>query len=77
MGAFDVESFVAIINVPETAILATGSINDKVSIFNEEIVVRKIMNMTLSVDHRVVDGAYAARFLQKIKNLLEVPQNLI
>jgi pyruvate dehydrogenase E2 component (dihydrolipoamide acetyltransferase) len=77
MGAFNVESFFAIINIPETAILATGSINDKVVIFNGEIVKRKMMNITLSADHRVVDGAYAAKFLQKIRNLLETPQILI
>jgi len=77
MGQFDVDSFVAIINVPETAILATGSINDKATIVNGGIVARKMMNVTLSADHRVVDGAYAAKFLQKVKTLLETPKNLI
>ncbi|MEM2888546.1 MAG: dihydrolipoamide acetyltransferase family protein [Candidatus Bathyarchaeia archaeon] len=77
MGQFDVDSFVAIINVPETAILATGRINDRVVVVNGGIVVRKMMTVTLSADHRVVDGAYAAKFLQKVKNLLESPNNLI
>jgi len=77
MGQFEVDSFVAIINVPETAILATGSINDKATIINGEIVARKMMNATLSADHCVVDGAYAAKFLQKVKRLLEIPKNLI
>ncbi|OYT49688.1 hypothetical protein B6U79_01345 [Candidatus Bathyarchaeota archaeon ex4484_231] len=76
MGALDVDSFIAIINVPETAILATGRIKDKPVIINEAIAIRKIMTMTLSVDHRVVDGVLAARFLQKVKGLLEQPEKL-
>jgi len=77
MGQFDVDSFVAIINVPETAILATSSINNNATVVNGGIVARKMMNATLSADHRVVDGAYAAKFLQKVKALLETPKNLI
>jgi len=77
MGQFDVDSFIAIINVPETAILATGRISDRVVVLNGGIVVRKMMTITLSADHRVVDGAYAAKFLQKVKSLLESPNNLI
>jgi pyruvate dehydrogenase E2 component (dihydrolipoamide acetyltransferase) len=77
MGAFGVDSFVAIINVPEAAILASGSVHDEVAVVNSEFVLRKIMNVTLSADHRVVDGVYAAKFLQKVKNLLETPQNLV
>jgi pyruvate dehydrogenase E2 component (dihydrolipoamide acetyltransferase) len=77
MGAFGVDSFVAIINVPEVAILASGSVHDEVAVVNGEFIARKMMNVTLSADHRVVDGVYAARFLQKIKSLLETPQNLV
>jgi len=77
MGQFDVDSFIAIINVPETAILATGRISDRVVVLNGGIVVRKMMTITLSADHRIVDGAYAAKFLQKVKSLLESPNNLI
>jgi len=77
MGAFDVDSFVAIINVPEAAILASGSVHDEAAVVNGEFVARKMMNVTLSADHRVVDGIYAAKFLQKVKSLLETPQNLV
>ncbi len=77
MGAFGVDSFVAIINVPEVAILASGSVRDEAAVVNGGVVVRKAMNVTLSADHRVVDGVYAAKFLQKVKSLLEAPQNLV
>jgi pyruvate dehydrogenase E2 component (dihydrolipoamide acetyltransferase) len=77
MGSLDVDSFIAIINVPETAILAAGRINDKAVAINGNIVARKMMTLTLSADHRVVDGVYAAKFLGKVKNLLESPRMLI
>ena len=77
MGAFGVDSFVAIINVPEVAILASGSVRDEAAVVNGTVVARKAMDVTLSADHRVVDGVYAAKFLQKIKSLLEMPQNLV
>lgn len=77
MGALDVDSFIAIINVPETAILASGRIKDKAVAINGNIVARKMMTLTLSADHRVVDGAYAAKFLGKVKDLLESPRILI
>jgi pyruvate dehydrogenase E2 component (dihydrolipoamide acetyltransferase) len=77
MGALDVDSFIAIINVPETAILASGRIKDKAVALNGNIVARKMMTLTLSADHRVVDGVYAAKFLGKVKDLLESPRTLI
>ncbi len=77
MGTLDVESFHAIINVPETAILAVAKIADKPAVVNGQIAIRKLMSMTLSVDHRAIDGIQAARFLQKIKNLLEAPYSLL
>ncbi|MEM2914142.1 MAG: 2-oxo acid dehydrogenase subunit E2, partial [Candidatus Bathyarchaeia archaeon] len=73
----DVESFVPIINVPETAILGVGKISDKPAVVNGQITIRKMMTLTLSADHRVVDGVLAAKFLQSIKKLLETPYNLI
>jgi pyruvate dehydrogenase E2 component (dihydrolipoamide acetyltransferase) len=76
MGALDVESFIAIINVPETAILAVGRIADKPAVADGQITIRKLMTATLSADHRVVDGVLAARFLQRVKDLLEAPQAL-
>jgi len=77
MGALDVESFIAIINVPEVAILATGRISDKPAVVDGQLTIRKMMNMTLSVDHRVIDGVTAAKFLQEVKNLLEAPYLLL
>jgi pyruvate dehydrogenase E2 component (dihydrolipoamide acetyltransferase) len=76
MGALDVNLFIAIINVPETAILGVGKISDKPAVVKEEIAIRKMMTMTLSADHRVVDGVLAAKFLQKVKELLEEPSSL-
>jgi len=77
LGVFDVDSFTAIINPPEVAILAVGKIRDKPAVVDGEIKIRKIMNITLSVDHRAVDGITAAKFLGKIKALLEKPYNLL
>jgi pyruvate dehydrogenase E2 component (dihydrolipoamide acetyltransferase) len=77
MGTLDVESFVPIINIPETAILGVGKISDRPSVVNGQITIRKMMTITLSADHRVIDGVLAARFLQRIKKLLETPYNLI
>ncbi len=76
MGTLDVESFVAIINVPETAILTVGRIADKPVVIEGQIIARKIMTATLSADHRVVDGVMAAKFLQKVKRSLEAPHIL-
>jgi len=77
MGALGVDSFIAIINVPETAILATGSISDKPAVVDGELTIRKMMTMTLSADHRVVDGVTAAKFLNEVKRLLEAPHLLL
>ena len=77
MGAFDVDSFIAIINPPETAILAVGRTKEKPAVVEGTIQVRKMMTITLSADHRIVDGVLAARFLQRIKAILETPYNLL
>jgi len=77
MGALDVESFIAIINIPEAAILATGRISDKPAVVDGQLTVRKMMTMTLSVDHRAIDGVMAAKFLQEVKRLLEAPYLLL
>jgi pyruvate dehydrogenase E2 component (dihydrolipoamide acetyltransferase) len=73
LGMFGVEDFVAIINPPEGAILAVGSIVEKPVVRNGQIVVGHTMKVTLSSDHRIIDGAVAARFLQDLKRLLENP----
>jgi len=76
MGTLDVESFVAIINVPEIAILSVGRIADKPVVIDGRITARKTMTATLSADHRVVDGVMGAKFLQKVKKYLEAPNSL-
>ena len=73
LGIFGVDSFIAIINPPQCAILAVGRIAPRVVPFGEGIAIRTMMTMTLSADHRIVDGAIAARFLQEVKGLLEKP----
>lgn len=77
LGMFDVESFTAVINPPESAILAVGSITPTPAVVDGQIVVRERMKVTLSSDHRALDGAVAARFLQEVKRLLEEPFGLL
>lgn len=72
LGMFGVDEFIAIINPPESAILAISKIEDKPVVLNVEIHIKPIVNLTLSSDHRVIDGALAAKFLQRLKQLLEV-----
>ena len=71
LGAQEIESFVPVINLPECAILAVGAIMPKAVVVNKAVVIRKMMALTLVFDHRIVDGASAAKFLQRIKHLLE------
>jgi pyruvate dehydrogenase E2 component (dihydrolipoamide acetyltransferase) len=77
LGMFDVESFTAVINPPESAILAVGSITPTPVVVDGQVVVRDRMKLTLSSDHRAIDGATAARFLQEVKRLLEEPFGLL
>ena len=73
LGMFDVGEFIAIINPPQAAILAIGSIHNVPVVEDGEIVPGKRMNITLSADHRVTDGAEVARYLQAVKRYLENP----
>ena len=77
LGMFDVEEFSAIINPPEGAILAVGSILDKPVVVEGALQVGRRMKMTISCDHRVTDGAKGAQFLQDVKRLLEEPLRLL
>jgi pyruvate dehydrogenase E2 component (dihydrolipoamide acetyltransferase) len=77
LGMFGIESFTAIVNPPESAILAVGKIVDTPMDAGEGIVLRPMMNLTICVDHRIVDGATAARFLADLKDTLENPYLLI
>jgi pyruvate dehydrogenase E2 component (dihydrolipoamide acetyltransferase) len=75
---FGVSSFIAVINPPESAVLALGAIVKRPVVSEkDEIVVRPILNATLSVDHRMVDGIMAAKFLKAIKEVLENPSLLL
>jgi pyruvate dehydrogenase E2 component (dihydrolipoamide acetyltransferase) len=76
LGMFDVDDFTAIINPPEAAILAVGTIVDKPVVEDGTIKIGKRMRMTLSSDHRVIDGALAAQFMQTLKKILENPAAL-
>ncbi len=71
LGAFGVDQFTAIINQPDSAILAVGQIKDRPVVIEGGIHVRPIMKMTLSSDHRVIDGAVAAQFMKTLKDILE------
>jgi pyruvate dehydrogenase E2 component (dihydrolipoamide acetyltransferase) len=73
LGMYDVDGFTPVINLPEAAILAVGRILDKAVVVDGEIKVRKMMMLSLAFDHRVVDGAPAAQFLQFIKDTIEAP----
>ncbi|MDQ6785688.1 MAG: pyruvate dehydrogenase complex dihydrolipoamide acetyltransferase [Acidobacteriota bacterium] len=73
LGMFGIEQFTAIINPPEAAILAVGGATPKAVVRDGEIVVRNVMNVTMSCDHRVIDGATGAKFLQTFKQILENP----
>ena len=77
LGMFGVDEFVAIINPPEAAILAVGTIKDVPVVEDGRIVPGKVMRMTLSVDHRVFYGATAAQFMAEVKRLIENPVTLV
>ncbi|MBW3630343.1 MAG: pyruvate dehydrogenase complex dihydrolipoamide acetyltransferase [Gemmatimonadetes bacterium] len=77
LGMFGIEEFTAIINPPEAAILAVGTITDKVVALKGDMAVRPMMKVTLSCDHRVIDGATGAQFLQTLKGYLEEPMLMI
>jgi len=77
LGMYDVEEFSAIINPPEGAILAVGAVLEKPVAEGGQIRVGRRMKMTISCDHRVMDGAMGARFLQDVKRLLEEPLRLL
>jgi pyruvate dehydrogenase E2 component (dihydrolipoamide acetyltransferase) len=77
LGMFGIEEFTAIINPPDACILAVGGIKETVVVKNGEMKVGNVMKVTLSCDHRVVDGAVGAAFLQTLKSLLEDPVRML
>ncbi|MFI7664673.1 dihydrolipoamide acetyltransferase family protein [Nocardia sp. NPDC049526] len=77
LGMFGIEQFTAVINPPESAILAVGAAKDELRLDDTQVVTRSILRVTLSADHRAIDGATAARFLQQLTELLEHPLRII
>ena len=77
LGMFGIEEFTAIINPPDACILAVGAIRQEPAVINGEIKVANRMKVTLSCDHRVVDGAVGSAFLKTLKELLENPVKLL
>lgn len=77
LGAFDVDHFIAIINPPDAAILAVGSAHEVPVVVGGQLAVGTRMKATISADHRVTDGAEAAKFMQRLKALLEQPLRLL
>ncbi len=77
LGMFGIAEFVAIINPPQVAILAVAGIKDEAVVKNGSVVPGKVMRLTLSADHRAVDGADAAAFMKTLRELLEAPATLL
>jgi pyruvate dehydrogenase E2 component (dihydrolipoamide acetyltransferase) len=73
LGMFDIDEFTAVINPPEAGIVAVGSIVPKAVPDGDRVVVRRRMRVTMSCDHRVIDGATGAQFLKTLKQMLENP----
>jgi pyruvate dehydrogenase E2 component (dihydrolipoamide acetyltransferase) len=77
LGMFGIDQFTAIINPPEAAIIAIGTSEDKLVVVNGEPVVRSRVRLTMSCDHRIIDGAVGAKFLQTLRRLVENPLMLV
>ena len=77
LGMFGIDSFTAIINPPDACILAVGGISQEPVVKGGQVVAGNVMNVTLSCDHRVVDGATGSAFLQTLKSLLEEPLRML
>ncbi|MET0152416.1 MAG: dihydrolipoamide acetyltransferase family protein [Candidatus Binatia bacterium] len=76
LGMYPIEEFAAVINPPQAAVLAVGSMAERAVVRDGEVVARQTMRVTMSSDHRVIDGAEAAQFLQTLKAMLEDPLRL-
>lgn len=77
LGMFDIDAFTPLINLPQCAILGVGRIWAKPVVYQGEICIRQMMALSLTFDHRIVDGALAARFLRQVKQLIEQPTLLL
>jgi pyruvate dehydrogenase E2 component (dihydrolipoamide acetyltransferase) len=77
LGNYGIEAFTPIVNLPEAAILGVGRIARQPAVMDEELAIRDQMTLSLAFDHRVADGAPAARLLQRLKDILEAPYILL
>jgi pyruvate dehydrogenase E2 component (dihydrolipoamide acetyltransferase) len=77
LGMYEIEEFLPIINLPECAILGVGAIVKKPVVLDDTVVIRRRLTITLAFDHRLVDGAPAARFLQRVKQMIESPLEML
>ena len=77
IGVIGSTYFTPIVNYPESGILGTGRIEDQAKVVDGKIVIRKIMPISFTYDHRVLDGAEAARFMNDLRDLLEKPSSLL
>ncbi len=77
LGMFGIRSFIPVVNPGEASILGLGMIEDRVVVRQGGIQVRKVMTLTLAADHRIVDGAVGAQFLEAVRDALEAPQRLV
>jgi pyruvate dehydrogenase E2 component (dihydrolipoamide acetyltransferase) len=77
LGMFDIDQFTGVINPPETGLIAVGSITEQPVVEDGELFVQQRMRLTMSCDHRVIDGAMGARFLQTVKQMLENPLAIV
>ena len=77
LGMFGIEEFTAVINPPEAGIIAVGAVEERPVVYEGEVVVQPRMRVTMSCDHRVIDGAQGARFLATLKSFLEEPAAIL
>jgi pyruvate dehydrogenase E2 component (dihydrolipoamide acetyltransferase) len=77
LGAYGIESFTSIINPPQCAILSVGETKKEPVIIDEKVEISSVMRITLSIDHRIVDGAYGAKFLRYLRDRIEKPYLLL
>jgi len=73
LGMYDIEQFIAVLNPPQVAILAVGSIEDRAAVIDGSVEIRPTLTMTITCDHRAIDGSEGAEFLRTVKSLVEQP----
>ena len=77
LGAYGIDGFTPIINSPEAAIMGVGRIVERVVVHDDQIARRKMMVLSLTIDHRLIDGATGAEFMRSLKEMIENPYRLL